>query len=71
MPERVWLYACQEGAMAHPLPETCDRCPARAVWLWLTQDLELATCGHHGRQHGPALKAAGFDRYELAQPVSA
>lgn len=48
--------------------ETCDRCHVRAVWLWLTEDHELATCGHHGRQHGPALKAAGFEPYRLDVP---
>ena len=45
--------------------ERCDRCGARAAMLYLTAEQELALCGHHSRQHGPGLKAAGFDAYRL------
>ncbi|MGZ4516426.1 MAG: DUF7455 domain-containing protein [Mycobacteriaceae bacterium] len=46
----------------------CDRCGARAKWLYLDADNEWQWCGHHDRELRSALMAAGFDRYELAVP---
>lgn len=53
--------------------ERCDKCGAAAKTLYLTiyadgTEAELLMCGHHTRQHGPAIVAAGFDAYELAVP---
>ena len=47
--------------------QACDRCGpvVPAAVLYLTEELELALCAHHSRQHSAALKARGFDAYEL------
>ncbi len=38
--------------------DRCDRCGARAYYrAVLTSGGELLFCGHHGRQHLPALQA--------------
>ena len=54
------------------LRPTCDRCGPNvsAAVLYLNAEHELALCDHHDREHHDALMAQGFDRYELAQPVS-
>ena len=39
-----------------------DCCIARTVTIWWRSETkaEIAMCGHHSRQHGPALTAAGY-----------
>lgn len=45
-------------------PWGCDRCPAAGAYHWRLPDgLDLVLCGHHSRQHGPALiTSGGIDR---------
>lgn len=41
---------------------SCDRCCQNAVHEWWNPNgrSRLAMCGHHSREHGPALTAQGF-----------
>lgn len=42
--------------------DRCDRCCARARYEWWKAEgrRTVALCGHHSKQHGAALVAAGF-----------
>lgn len=48
--------------------DQCDNkgCPSRAVTIAYMDmdDLELFFCGHHTRQHEPALVGQGFSLYK-------
>ena len=42
--------------------DRCDQCGAQAfIRVRMTSGSELLFCGHHGREHAPALAAAGAD----------
>ena len=45
----------------------CDRCPARAAYRYERHPHPLTMCGHHGRQHGKALRDAGWFTYRIAE----
>jgi hypothetical protein len=43
-----------------PVPETCDRCVARATFLvHIPRGGELVFCGHHHRVHAERLRSSG------------
>jgi hypothetical protein len=55
-----------------PLTATdrCDRCGARAyVRVMLPGGGELLFCGHHGRAHAPALRAAEAEIHDQSEAL--
>ena len=57
------------------MDDCCDSCgssvPAQ-TWWWRAEDrAELAMCAHHAKEHGDALKAAGFRLARERQPEPA
>lgn len=56
--------------------DRCDRCSAQA-WVVATmtaksdaKELELLFCGHHGRNHTPALAAQGWSLLDFTENIN-
>jgi len=54
------------------IADRCDQCSAQAfVRVRMPSQAELLFCGHHGREHGPALAAQGAEMRDDTHLINA
>lgn len=46
-------------------PALCDRCGAKAKWLWTLDESKLFFCGHHSNKHDSKLIDKNWIPHEM------
>ena len=50
--------------------DRCDRCGFQAYFVAMRNGKELTFCGHHGKEHTPALAAGGWDVLDFTDRIN-